>query len=313
MTTEELHEYTEQKLTEILSVLSDVALGDLTVEVPVTNEDIFGSVAMGVNVMVKGLAELKAQDEEKTLLLEKINQELEDFVYIVSHDLKAPLRAIAGLAQFLEEDYSKNLDETGKDYVRRIVKAAGRMQQLIDNLLELSRIGRYRNPFTEVEAHLLAHRAVAFVHPPPDVKVSIQEPMPRIFCDEVRLEQVFSNLITNAIKYNNRENKIVQIGWVGHPEEGFDEFTVRDNGIGIEEKHQEKAFKIFQRLHTNDEYGGGSGVGLSIVKKIVEQHGGKIWLESEVGVGTVFHFTISRNYPDADIKPPEQLTLQRDE
>lgn len=313
MNADELREYTEHKLTEILSVLSDVALGDLTVEVPVIDEDIFGSVAMGVNVMVKGLRELKAQDEEKTLLLEKVNQELEDFVYIVSHDLKAPLRAIAGLGQFLQEDYSRHLDETGQDYIKRIVKAADRMQQLIDNLLELSRIGRYRNPFTEVEALNVVRRAVAFVHPPPGVEIVIQEPMPRIFCDEVRLEQVFANLITNAIKYNDREKKRVDIGWVGHPEEGFDEFTVRDNGIGIDEKHMEKIFRIFQRLHANNAYGGGSGVGLSIVKKIVKQHGGKIWVESNPGEGSVFHFTVSRDNPDEGLATREQLTTESDE
>jgi len=295
MTVEELQEYTEERLADILSVLSDVALGDLTVEAVVESEDIFGSVAMGVNAMIKGLRELKEQDKEKSLLLERSNQELEDFVYIVSHDLKAPLRAIIGFAEFLKEDYAEKLDAQGQDYVRRMVESAERMQQLINDLLELSRIGRYKNPYVEINAGELAQRAVEFINPPDDVKVVIAEGMPGIFCDEVRIQQVLANLITNAMKYNDKKEKKIEIGWNPHDDEGLDEFTVRDNGIGIEEKYLEKIFKIFQRLHSKDEFGGGTGVGLNIVKKIVEQHGGTIWVESKVGEGTCFHFTIRRN------------------
>jgi chemotaxis family two-component system sensor kinase Cph1 len=292
MSAEELREYTENKLADILSVLSDVALGDLTVEASVESEDIFGSVAMGVNAMIKGLCELKAQDAEKTLLLEKTNQELEDFVYIVSHDLKAPLRAMTGFAQFLREDYYDKLDEQGRDYIRRIVEGADRMQQLINDLLELSRIGRHRNPFSRVDAGELIQRTIQFVHPPQDVKILVSGDMPTIMCDEVRLQQVFANLVTNAIKYNDKKEREVEISWVGHPEDGYDEFIVRDNGIGIEEKHLEVIFRIFQRLHSKDEYGGGTGIGLNIVKKIIEQHGGNIWVESVPGQGSAFHFTI---------------------
>ncbi|MBN2379154.1 ATP-binding protein [candidate division WOR-3 bacterium] len=293
-TLEELREYTEERLADILSVLSDVALGDLTVEAAVESEDIFGSVAMGVNAMIKGLRELKEQDKEKSLLLEKSNQELEDFVYIVSHDLKAPLRAIIGFAEFLKEDYADRLDAQGQDYVRRMVESAERMQQLINDLLELSRIGRYKNPYVEVNSGDLVRKAVEFINPPDDVKITVADDMPSVFCDEVRIQQVIANLITNAMKYNDKEEKKVEICWIPHDEEGTDEFTVQDNGIGIEEKHLDKIFKIFQRLHSKDEYGGGTGVGLNIVRKIVEQHGGKIWVESKVGKGTCFHFTIRR-------------------
>ena len=305
MSPEELREYTENKLADILSVLSDVALGDLTVEAAIESEDIFGSVAMGVNAMIKGLRELKAQDAGKTLLLEKTNQELEDFVYIVSHDLKAPLRAITGFAQFLKEDYYDKLDEQGRDYVRRIVEGADRMQQLINDLLELSRIGRYRHPFARVDAGELIHRTIQFVHPPQDVKITVGDDMPTILCDEVRIQQVFANLVTNAIKYNDKKEKLVEISWIGHPEDGYDEFIVRDNGIGIEGKHLEGIFKIFQRLHNKDEYGGGTGVGLNIVKKIIEQHGGSIWVESVPGEGSAFHFTI-RRYGEEQDKSKEQ-------
>ncbi len=301
MNLDELRDYTEQRLTEILSVLSDVALGDLTVEVPITSEDIFGSVAMGVNVMVKGLRELKAQDEEKTHLLEKTNQELEDFVYIVSHDLKAPLRAMMGFSRFLKEDYQSKLDEVGQDYVRRIVGGAERMERLINDLLELSRIGRHRNPFKESDSGELVKQAVEFVHPDPNVEIVIKDDMPVIWCDEVRIVQVFSNLISNAIKYNNQPQKTIEICWVSHPEDGLDEFTVHDNGIGIEEKHMEKIFRIFQRLHSQDEYGGGTGVGLNIVKKIVEQHGGKIWVQSAPGQGSTFHFTLRRPIDEDEV------------
>jgi len=292
MSADELRDYTEDKLTDILSVLSDVALGDLTVEVPVGSNDIFGSVAMGVNVMVKGLRELKEQDEQKTRLLEKVNQELEDFVYIVSHDLKAPLRAITGFAQFLKEDYVDKLDAGAQDYITRIVNGAARMQQLINDLLELSRISRYKNPFTEVNATELVKRAVSFVHPPENVKVTVQEDMPLIYCDEVRLEQVFANLLTNAMRYNDKDEKRIDISLNPASDNGYYEFLVKDNGIGIDEKHMDRIFKIFQRLHNKDEYGGGTGVGLNLVQKIVQQHGGKIWVESKLGEGSTFHFTI---------------------
>jgi len=307
MNPEDLREYTEEKLAQVLSVLSDVALGDLTVQAPVDSEDIFGSVAMGVNAMIKGLRELKEQDEEKSKLLERSNQELEDFVYIVSHDLKAPLRAIIGFARFLNEDYRDKLDEPGQDYLRRIVEAAERMERLISDLLELSRIGRHRNPFVEMDAGELVRHAVAFINPPEEVEVVIAEPMPRIFCDEVRLQQVFSNLLTNAIKYNDKPRKLVEVTWVEHPADGLDEFVVRDNGIGIPEKHLERIFKIFQRLHGTNEYGGGTGVGLNIVKKIVEQHGGTVWVESEPGKGSAFHFTVRRRAEEAEEEEEERL------
>lgn len=292
MSAEQFREYTENKLADILSVLSDVALGDLTVEATVDSEDIFGSVAMGVNAMIAGLRELNTQADEKTRLLEKTNQELEDFVYTVSHDLKAPLRAITGFAQFLKEDYETKLDEGARDYLRRIVEGADRMEQLINDLLELSRIGRHRNPFTEIDAAELVKRAVGFVHPPENVQITINEPMPTIYCDEVRIEQVLANLITNAIKYNDKKVKKIEISCVSDPDEEFDEFTVADNGIGIDANHKEKIFKIFQRLHNRDEFGGGTGVGLNIVKKIVEQHGGSIRVESTPGEGSRFHFTV---------------------
>jgi len=300
MSVQELRDYTEERLAEILSVLSDVALGDLTVEASIESEDIFGSVAMGVNAMIKGLRELKEQDKEKSMLLEKSNQELEDFVYIVSHDLKAPLRAIIGFAEFLKEDYSTKLDAQGQDYIRRMVESSERMQRLINDLLELSRIGRYMNPYVKAAFDVLAKRAVEFINPPDDVEVIVADSMPEIFCDEVRIQQVLANLVTNAMKYNDKNDKKVEIGWIPRDEDGLDEFTVADNGIGIEEKHLERIFKIFQRLHTKDDYGGGTGVGLNIVKKIVEQHGGTIWVESEVGKGTCFHFTILRREEDEE-------------
>ena len=128
--------------------------------------------------------------------------------------------------------------------------------------------------------------------------------IPELWSDEViagyKKNLVLANLVTNAMKYNDKNDKKVEIGWIPRDEDGLDEFTVADNGIGIEEKHLERIFKIFQRLHTKDDYGGGTGVGLNIVKKIVEQHGGTIWVESEVGKGTCFHFTILRREEDEE-------------
>ncbi len=240
------------------------------------------------NARAYGLLERRVL--ERTGELAKSNEALEDFVYTVSHDLKAPLRAILGFSQFLEEDYGPQLPDEGKMYVTRMSQSAKRMEKLINDLLELSRVGRIKNPYEETNIDELITEIVTTLAPGSKVEMRIEGPMPLIVCDRVRIGQVFANLITNAIKYNDKEKTEIAIGYVDNPEEV--EFFVADNGPGIEERHFERIFKIFQRLSNDDT---GTGIGLALVKKIVEDHKGKVWVESKVGQGTTFRFTLSKS------------------
>ncbi|MBN2379035.1 GAF domain-containing protein [candidate division WOR-3 bacterium] len=227
--------------------------------------------------------------EERTAELARSNESLEDFVYTVSHDLKAPLRAILGFSQFLVEDFARELPDEGKLYLERMSTSARRMERLIDDLLELSRVGRFKNPYEETDIEELLSETVATLSPGKNVSVRVEGPMSRITCERVRIGQVFANLISNAIKYNDKEKTEIIIGNKDLGEEA--EFFVSDNGPGIEEKHFEKIFKIFQRLSSDE---GGTGIGLALVKKIVEDHKGRIWVESELGKGTSFRFVLPK-------------------
>ncbi|NLI98305.1 GAF domain-containing protein [bacterium] len=233
---------------------------------------------------------LEQRVTERTAELAKSNEALEDFVYTVSHDLKAPLRAILGFSQFLEEDFGPQLPDEGKMYVMRMSQSAKRMEKLINDLLELSRVGRIKNPYEETNLEELLSEIMTTLSPGSNVEVRIEGPLPNLICDRVRIGQVFANLISNAIKYNDKEKTEITVGFEERQDEV--ELFVRDNGPGIEERHFDRIFKIFQRLSSDES---GTGIGLSLVKKIVEDHKGKVWVESTVGQGSTFRFTLSRN------------------
>ncbi len=226
--------------------------------------------------------------------LQKSNKELDEFTYIVSHDLKEPLRGISAFSQFLMEDYAEKLDEKGRHYVQVINKSSARMKTLIESLLEISRLRRKSNPYKEVNVNELLKEIVdslEYTIREKNAKIDIQEGLPNINCDHIRYKQVFYNLLTNALKYCDKERLEVKIGCKDSPEEYV--FFVKDNGIGIREEDFDKVFMIFQRLHNADKYEG-SGAGLTIVKTIVEAHKGTMWLESEVGKGSTFYFTFPK-------------------
>jgi PAS domain S-box-containing protein len=241
--------------------------------------------------------ELVEELEKSNNELERSNSELKDFTYAVSHDLKAPLRAVEAFAGFLIEDYAENLDETGKGYLTRMKDASIRMKTFIDDLLSLSRVGRM---YTEIELvdleKLVEEIRLDFETQLEEGKVEIiSSGLPSISTQRIWIKQLFSNLISNGLKFN--KSKIPKV-WVGYKEQGdYHLFSVKDNGIGIEEVHQEKIFKIFQRLHSEDEYPG-TGAGLTICKKIVETLGGSIWVESKLGKGSTFYFTIPKGETD---------------
>jgi PAS domain S-box-containing protein len=226
--------------------------------------------------------------------VETVNSELDAFAHTVSHDLKEPLRGIEMFSGILLSDYASKLDPQAGDYLARVVKATGRMRRLIDDLLSYARVARVRNPYENASTLKLAEEAIAGLSTLIDERkafVRISEELPEIFCDPVKMRQFFQNLVSNAIKYNDKTAPEVDIS-----AEKFGEyywkFSVKDNGIGIPSQYFDEIFKMFKRLHSRQEYGGGTGAGLAIVKKIVEEHNGKIWVESEEGKGTVFYTLI---------------------
>jgi len=256
----------------------------------------------------RDITERKRAEEEREALLQDIkkinrkleesNKELQDFAYIASHDLREPLRNITLYAGFLLEDYKDRLDKEGRSKLESLVRLCHREEDLVQALLEYSRLGRQELKITEVDLNTLVREALESLFPEEHAsfpKVFIPQPLPTIACDRVRMLQVFSNLISNAVKYNDHEEKIVEITaqkGSRNRMNGHWTIAVRDNGIGIQEKHIEGVFTLFKRLHGKNDYGGGVGAGLTIVKKIVETHGGNIWVESVPGQGSAFYFTV---------------------
>ena len=262
-----------------------------------------GGVGLDVTDRVKASEALARQREE----LERSNKELDEFAYIASHDLKEPLRGIHNYACFLLEDYGETLDEKGREMLETLPRLTKRLEALISALLEFSRVGRVDLAVKETDLNAVVSDVLDTVHislEEQEVDVRIPKPLPTLACDHARIGEVFRNLVTNALKYNDKDEKWIEIGWGSNGagressssadamHDAWPAFYVRDNGIGIPEKHMDSIFGIFQRLHGRDEYGGGTGVGLTIVKKIIEKHGGEIWAESVYGDGTTFHFTL---------------------
>ena len=217
------------------------------------------------------------------------NQELKDFAYIVSHDLKAPLRGIASLADWVLNDYGDRLDDEGKDMLHLMGGRVRRMSDLIDGVLQYSRVGRVKEEKTMVDLQALVHEVIDAIAPPQGMKIAIDTELPKLFAEKTRMHQLFQNLLSNAIKYMDKPEGEIH---VGHYEaKGFWEFYVSDTGVGIEERHFDKIFQVFQTLLPRDQ-SESTGVGLAIVKKIVEIYGGKVWVKSAIHQGSTFYFKL---------------------
>jgi len=236
-----------------------------------------------------------------TKALERSNKELDDFAYIASHDLKEPLRGLFNHATFLLEDYQDKLDADGVHKLHRLSYLAQRMERLVNDLLYFSRLGRQDLAIQPTDIneviHDIANTLDLFLEER-HAHIVIPKPLPTVTCDKIRITEVFRNLITNAIKYNNKPEKMVEIGFLeSHSlpdgQTARNIFYVKDDGKGIPEEFYEEIFRIFKRLqNTKGTQEEGTGVGLTFVKKIIERHGGKIWLESEADKGTIFYFTL---------------------
>lgn len=302
-------------IKELTKVSGVIAAGDFSARAAVHTRDEIGTLARSFNEMTDKLVAAKASVEQKKAeleeqhrLLEAANQELDNFTHTVSHDLQAPLRGVASFATFLEEDYKDKLDGDGKEYLKEIREGAARMSGLIKDLLTLSRISRIKNPFEETDIGALVEgvrKRIEFDINKHKVDLRIAKDLPVIVCDRIKLTEVFLNLINNAVKFSSKQEKrpVVEVGYFG--EDHAHRFFVKDNGIGIDPKYHDQIFGIFKRLHTADEYEG-SGAGLGIVKKVIDDHKGKIWIESQVGAGTTFFFTIPR-----DLKAGTTETVQK--
>jgi signal transduction histidine kinase len=259
------------------------------------NQHLERRVADRTEELEKRAAELESLNEELT----RSNRELDAFTYIASHDLKEPLRGIHNYAHFLQEDYEDKLDEAGHERLRTLQRLTQRMEGLIEALLRYSRLGRQDLERRDTNLQELLDEAIELlttrIHEN-GVTIRQPRPLPYMQVDRTLVGELIVNLITNAIKYNDKADRWVEIGWTENSADGSSlspiVFYVRDNGIGISRSHHENVFRIFKRLHARDEWGGGSGVGLTIVRRIIERHGGKIWLESEVDAGTTFYFTL---------------------
>ncbi len=240
----------------------------------------------------------KTQELERAVdELKDLNKELDSFVYTASHDLKEPLRGIESFSKFLLTDYWDSLDDQAKNYLQRISGGANRMKNLIDDLLSLSRIARTKRPHASVDIGEIikeATKRIESIIKERGVELKIREDLPIIFGDKVKLVEVFYNLLSNAIKYNDKKKPIIEIDCPVPQPSNEIIIWVKDNGIGIEARYFEEIFKIFKRLHTREEYGGGTGAGLAIVKKIIEEHNGKIWVESELTRGSKFYISLPK-------------------
>ncbi|MEP1094111.1 MAG: PAS domain S-box protein [Cyclobacteriaceae bacterium] len=239
----------------------------------------------------KYLADLEHKVQERTADLRKSNQELESFSYSVSHDLRAPLRAINGFAEALNKDKTRQLDDEAKRFLGRIRANSLKMGQLIDDLLEFSRMNRRKTKFQQVDLEILIPKVIDYLFPESTKFIHVSA-LPTIVGDAEMLKQVFTNLISNAVKYSSREEK-PRIEILARENNGDFVISIKDNGVGFDEEYKNKIFEVFQRLHGDTEFEG-TGVGLALCHKIIRAHHGEIWAESTIGEGAVFHVKLKK-------------------
>lgn len=297
--------------------------GDLSYPVATTSKDEIGELSRIVDdvrrkllsqyinmedeirVKTNALSTALKKTQEKNAQLIKIsdelirsNLELDDFAYIASHDLKEPLRSISNFSTFLLEDNKDRLDKEGIRMLNVLVNQSARLEGFLTALLTYSRAGREKACSQYIDMNkivdVIRQDLDFLLHTDPSTKgdILIEVPLPTIRSDPEFVKEILMNLVSNALKYNNNHEKIVSIGYLEEYAEIQKVFYVKDNGIGIEERHFEEIFKIFRRIHGRDKYGGGSGAGLTIVKKKIEALGGQIWVESSIGFGSIFYFTL---------------------
>ncbi len=255
-----------------------------------------GLVVLLRDVTERKRAEMLLEDLNRDLQgtireLERSNQELRDFAHVAAHDLKAPLRGIVTLAEWISQDCADKIDDQGRENLHLLRQRVDRMIRLIDGILRYAEIG-HGDPLAEdVDTNMVVAEAIEQIAPPEHIEIRVESPLPAVLCERVRLAQVFLNLISNAVKYMDKAKGEIRISAV---EEGdFWRFNVADNGTGIESRHFDRLFQMFQTLGSSN-HGESTGIGLAVVKKIVQMHGGRVGIESEIGRGSTFFFTLPK-------------------
>jgi light-regulated signal transduction histidine kinase (bacteriophytochrome) len=248
--------------------------------------------------------ELEIRVQQRTLQLEAANKELESFSYSVSHDLRAPLRHISGFSQMLLEEFGESLEPAARRYLDRIQAGTGKMGQLVDELLNLARVGRHALNLSTTDLNATVADVIAML----EVEIAGRQVEWRITdqgsvdCDPVLVKQIFQNLLANALKFTRGQSTAVIEVVRSTGDDGQTVFVVRDNGVGFNMKYVDKLFGVFQRLHREEDFEG-TGIGLATVQRIVRKHGGRVWAESEPGKGAAFYFTLPRETSDSVVLP----------
>lgn len=224
--------------------------------------------------------------------LRRVNKELKEFAYVTAHDLKTPLRGIGTLANWISKDYAEKFDEQGKEQARLLVRKAKQMSSLIDDILEYSRLGHSSPKKQPVDLNTMLSEIIASIEAPENIEITVENELPVLMCEKTHIIQVFQNLLSNAVKYMDKPEGRIKVGCV--EQDGFWKFSVVDNGPGIEKNYHKKIFKLFQTLSSRDR-ADSTGIGLSIVKKLVEINSGGVWVESESGQGSTFFFTLPKS------------------
>ena len=263
-------------------------------------EDSHGKI-IGISTIARDITERKQAAKELEKLnnhlesavreLQMANTDLQEFAQIAAHDLKTPLRAIGTLAGWISTDYADNFDEKGKEHVKLLVSRARHMGALIDDILQYSGIGQSDQKKQQVDLNIILSEVIAGINPPENIEITVENELPVLMCEKTQIIQVFQNLLGNAVKYMDKPRGQIKVGCL--EEDGFWKFSVSDNGPGIDEKYLEKVFKMFRTLPTRKTVES-TGIGLSIVKKIAELNGGRVWVESELGRSSTFFFTLPK-------------------
>ncbi|MCT4630368.1 PAS domain S-box protein [Winogradskyella sp.] len=255
------------------------------------NYDLQGNIvgSIGIHLDITELKNLELQKEKLLQKLEKSNEELNEYAHVVSHDLKSPLRSIDALVSWLKEDNKDKLDEVSLQNIGLIETTLEKMEQLISDILDYSSASSSNQELVQVDTQALVDDLLQTMYVPKNIEVITHNALPTVKGDKTKLQQVFLNLISNAVKFNDKEKGLIEINV--EDEDRYYKFSIKDNGIGIEPKFHEKIFKIFHSLNKRKD---STGIGLSLVKKIVNMHNGKIWLDSTPGETTTFYFTLKK-------------------